>query len=373
MTNHTLYEGDALTVLSSLPPHQADTCVTSPPYFNLRQYGTDPRELGREASPQAYSRRLVAVFRQVKRVLKPGGSLWLVLGDCYAGSGKAGNNPAYQQRHTEWGKPSTRLVRFGKGGLIPPGLKRKDLMGVPWMVAHALQADGWYLRQCVIWAKGISGNARAADGSVYRGQGPSESCTDRPTTSHEYVFLLTPAPIYWYDYWAVREYDGLSSSSGRNWRSVWALQPNTRDLSHTATFPPLLVARCLQATCPPAVCPLCGVPYTHKVVTHSLHLKRTPVHTPLTHRTRAVSTGWRPPAAHDHGYHPACTCGDHEPIGGTVLDPFVGVGTTPIVARYMGRSSLGVDLQPAYAQEACRRLSATHAIITPPDPLGEGR
>ena len=174
----TIHCGDCRTILASLPAQSARTCVTSPPYFGLRDYGV-AGQIGLEATVEAYVAELVAVFREVRRVLTDDGTLWLNLGDSYAA------NRSYQvtdNKHRDVGNDMPMRV--------PDGLKPKDLIGIPWRVAFALQADGYYLRQDIVWAK----------------PNPMpESVTDRCTKSHEYLFLLSKRPRYYYDAAAIAE------------------------------------------------------------------------------------------------------------------------------------------------------------------------
>jgi DNA modification methylase len=323
----TLYVADVRDVLPRLPSESIDCCVTSPPYWGLRDYGADG-QLGLEPSPDEYVAALVAVFADVRRALTAGGTLWLNLGDSYnaynGNRGETGSTLEGRRQH-QVGRPH---VPTGSG-LTAPGLKSKDLVGIPWRVAFALQADGWYLRSDIIWAK----------------PNPMpESVTDRPTKSHEYVFLLTKSPRYWFDADAVREkyrdttrdvpVTGLNGGAyappgqtphsnargpdgrrvtrvlaasgsiqhrdgerwpndGRNIRSVWEIATQPYPDAHFATYPEELVRRCILAGCP---------------------------------------------------------------HGGTVLDPFMGSGTTALVARKHGRKAVGVELNPEYAAMAARRL-----------------
>jgi site-specific DNA-methyltransferase (cytosine-N4-specific) len=223
----TLLQGDAAEVLRTLPGGSVQTCITSPPYFNLRAYTDDPREVGREATPDAYAARLVAVMRDVRRVLAADGTLWLNLGDSYNAAPPGNKTPSgFSQtrpsRRTRDGNQET--VHTGRR--LIPGLKPKDLIGIPWLVAFALRADGWYLRSDVVWFK------------------PNpfpESVTDRPSKAHEYLFLFTKSARYRYDADAVRE------PSGRNRHSVWSIPIRPYKGAHFATFPPALIEPCVLA------------------------------------------------------------------------------------------------------------------------------
>ena len=219
----TIFEGDALTVLRRLPAGSVRCVVTSPPYWGLRDYGNE-EQIGLEDTMQQFLHRLVSIFAEVKRVLADDGTLWLNIGDGYT-SGNRGyrapdkKNPARAMDV----RPDT-----------PEGLKPKDLIGIPWRLAFALQADGWYLRSDVVWHKP---NAMP------------ESVKDRPARSHEYLFMLTKSERYFYDWQAVRE---VADGGGmRNRRSVWNV--NTRPFAgaHFATFPPDLIRPCIQASTEP--------------------------------------------------------------------------------------------------------------------------
>ncbi|MBM4029012.1 MAG: site-specific DNA-methyltransferase [Planctomycetes bacterium] len=213
-----ILQGDSLHVLRRLPALCVQCIVTSPPYWGLRDYNI-PGQIGLEDTLIQYLNRLVAVFNEAKRVLKDDGILWLNIGDGYT-SGNRGwrapdkKNPARAMEV----RPDT-----------PEGLKPKDLLGVPWRLAFALQQDGWYLRCDIIWNKP---NAMP------------ESVKDRPTRSHEYIFMLTKSEKYYYDYEAVRERNG---SKPRNRRTVWDINTQPFPEAHFATFPPDLVRPCILA------------------------------------------------------------------------------------------------------------------------------
>ena len=216
-----IIRGDALTTLPLLPSGAFRCCVTSPPYWGLRDYGME-YQIGAELRVEDYVANLVKVFRQLHRVLTDDGSLWLNLGDSYTSGGRTWRaadrkNPARAMSY----RPDT-----------PEGLKPKDLLGVPWRVAVALQNDGWYLRADVIWHKP---NCQP------------ESVKDRPTRAHEYLFLLTKSERYYYDHEAVRE-AANGNSKRRNRRSVWSIPTEAYSEAHFATFPPALVEPCLAAS-----------------------------------------------------------------------------------------------------------------------------
>jgi len=277
--------GDCLEVLKTLPAESVDCCITSPPYYGLRDYGV-AGQIGLEATPEAYISRLGDVFREVRRVLKDEGTLWLNLGDSFCSQGGERKYGSYDETTGRGDQPGKRMT--------PNGLKPKDLIGVPWLVAFALRADGWYLRSDIIWHK------------------PNcmpESVTDRPTKSHEYLFLLSKSQRYYYDAEAIKEecvpyeverrlreekqhlvsrYDlkcegqahapslksGMRSNerksdyvkSGRNKRTVWTIPTRPYKEAHFATFPEALVEPCILAgTSERGYCPECGKPWVRQV------------------------------------------------------------------------------------------------------------
>ncbi len=329
MSRAQLYVGDALDVLQGLPSESVQCCVTSPPYWGLRDYGVEG-QLGLEPTPQLYVEDMVTAFQAVRRVLKVDGTLWLNLGDSYAGSWGAQSRPDGRPMALADGGDmlSARQIEAHPRGTHTgslkntPGLKPKDLVGIPWRVAFALQADGWWLRSDIIWSK----------------PNPMpESVTDRPTKSHEYVFLLTKSERYFYDADAIREphtsgentANGLAARAeigdpngkrgntksmndgkdrtkppsrpvgyvghvnGRNARTVWEIATKPYQAAHFATFPPELASRCIKA-------------------------------------------GSKP--------------------GDTVLDPFGGSGTTASVATGLGRNAIYIDLNPDYLELARNRI-----------------
>jgi len=212
-------QGDCRDILRTLPDESFQMCVTSPPYWGLRDYGVDG-QIGAEQDPEGYVEHLVQVFREVKRVLKPDGTLWLNLGDSYTSGDRTWRqadkkNPARGMRY----RPRT-----------PQGLKPKDLVGIPWRVAFALQADGWYLRSDIIWAKP---NCQP------------ESVRDRPTKSHEYLFLMSKSQNYLYDRDGIAE--ETVNGGTRNRRTVWPINTEAYAGAHFAVFPPSLVRPCVSA------------------------------------------------------------------------------------------------------------------------------
>lgn len=316
---NTIINGNSLEVLKSLPDNSIDCCVTSPPYYALRDYGCDG-QIGLEETPEKYIESLCDVFSEVRRVLTPQGTLWLNIGDSYNGN-KVGNTEVVKN------KKVSESNDFHKK--LWSGAKPKDLIGIPWMLAFALRSQGWYLRQDIIWQK----------------PNPMpESVTDRCTKSHEYIFLLSKSQKYYFDHEAIQEeatssekprifgannqkgtlrndigrvykprtkncqYDGqrpnsmhLAREAGlsdevypvRNKRDVWTVNTKPCKEAHFATYPFELIKPCILAGCPE---------------------------------------------------------------NGIVLDPFMGSGTTAIVARSLNRNYLGVELNPEYIKIAHKRL-----------------
>jgi len=300
--------GDALTVLKTFPDNSIDCCVTSPPYWGLRNYGVDG-QLGLEKTPEEYVAKMVEVFREVKRVLKKEGTLWLNLGDSYAGSGKGQTADGCDDPK----QPKLHGMKLAKNN---DQLPAKNLIGIPWRVAFALQADGWYLRQDIIW---------------HKPNPMPESVRDRCTKAHEYIFMLSKSARYYYDQEAIKEpaiYAGLpgQDKSGykdakqyngkhsdkqrghsrrhagfndrwdampkgeqcggmRNKRSVWNIATKPYSGAHFATFPPEIPERCIKAG---------------------------------------------------------------SKVGDIILDPFAGSGTTLEIAKRLGRAYIGIELNSEY-------------------------
>ncbi len=441
-----ILQGHVLEVLRTLPEESVHCVVTSPPYWGLRTYGTMPQvwggdsncphlwetatipsgngqvthpmvaetlntasatrsprastsclkcgawkgELGLEPTPELFVDHLADVFDEVRRVLRSDGTLWLNLGDTYC------THPAGLTGAQRW-KTSTLEVRDHTGteqaGSIdkrPPGVKEKDLIGIPWKVAFELRRRGWYLREDCIWAK----------------KNPMpEPVRDRPTRSHEYVFLLAKSRRYFYDAEAVREplqesslhrlrhhvpnprdnpgYKskhlrgdfrrfpmlGNTDPSGRNLRSVWQIATQPYPGAHFATFPEALAEVCIRAgTSAKGTCVVCGTPWTHKVratgggIGHDWH--------PDKSLDLGRGQGIAAPGIHDGtyrridlGFHRACSCRTRRVVPCVVLDPFVGSGTTLAVARRLRRRSIGVDLNPNYEVLARERIADTVAAL----------
>jgi site-specific DNA-methyltransferase (cytosine-N4-specific) len=260
--NSLLICGDSEKALAAMPPALFQTCVTSPPYWSLRDYNIEG-QIGLEQSVTEYIEHLVRVFAEVRRVMRDDGTLWVNIGDSYTSGGRT-------WRATDKKNPIRAMdIRPP----TPDGLKPKDLIGVPWLLAFALQKEGWYLRADIIWNKP---NCQP------------ESVKDRPTRSHEYVFLFSKSEHYHYDHKAVR------GPNDRNVRTVWDIKTKPYPGAHFATFPTDLVKPCLA-------------------------LSSTP--------------------------------------GSMVLDPFIGSGTTGLVALQMQRRFVGIELNPGYLKIAEERLN----------------
>jgi DNA modification methylase len=352
--------GDVLERIAEIADGSVHCVVTSPPYWGLRDYGTDG-QLGLEATPEEHVKRMVEVFREVKRVLRADGTLWLNYGDSYAQG--AANRP--------------RLA----------GLKSKNLVGMPWRIAFALQADGWYLRSDIIWAK----------------PNPMpESVTDRPAKSHEYVFLLAKSAKYYYDADAVREegegygrgenfrgdkyesnaafqnsrdWGGRSKGGGkhtykggRNLRDVWTIATHAYPGAHFATFPPKLVMPCIKAgTSEEGCCSVCGAPLMRIVEQGQLQPDRHIARLSEIEKDQREKRdkGWSGEKGFQKNafrskttidWKPGCKHTKASTVPSTVLDPFGGAGTVGLVADQLQRNAILIELNDEYARMAKRRI-----------------
>lgn len=386
--------GDALEELRETEDGSVHCVVTSPPYWGLRDYGVDG-QIGLEETPEEYVERLIEVFREVRRVLRDDGTLWLVLGDTY----NAGRNGGHPGGGAQWNPGETK--HQNRSGVNAPRLKPKDLVGIPWRVAFALQADGWWLRSAIVWAKGISFLAE------YSGSVMPESVRDRPTSAHEYVFLLSSSERYFYDADAVREtalhegrvvsYDGSQKNtghenrtypgqdgdreivvSGRNLRDVWAINPKPFPEAHFAIFPPELVEPCIKAgTSETGACVDCGAPWERVVERDGVRTRGSARYAyrddgqPLSGDNRfdpenraSFNVGDKPITPRETvGWRSICDCNTEDTLPCTVLDPFCGAGTTGVVALRLGRSFVGIELNPEYAEMARRRIDGDSPLF----------
>jgi DNA modification methylase len=372
----TILCGDCRDVLQQMPDGSVHCVVTSPPYWGLRDYQL-AGQIGLEPTPDAYVATMVEVFHEVRRVLRKDGTLWLNLGDSYAADGGFfANAPS----NVNGNKQSTNRGSRHQARKPTDGLKPKDLCGIPWRVAFALQADGWWLRQDIIWSK----------------PNPMpESVTDRCTKAHEYLFLLTKSERYFYDAEAIKEAaadsviaranykvgginrdasrnDGDIGSrqsfsdfaNGRNKRSVWEIATSPFPEAHFATFPPALIEPCIKAgTSERGCCAKCGAPWVRQVekpdftdqpkrkTSKDAHLRN-------GDRTSAGQAWqeWRN-ANPDRqlGWAPSCKC-DAPTVPCTVLDPFGGAGTTGLVGDRLQRNAILIELNPEYAAMMRRRI-----------------
>ena len=367
-----IYLGDCRDILPTLPAESVHCCVTSPPYFGLRDYGCDG-QIGLEPTPSEFVNQMVAVFRDVRRVLRNDGVCWLNLGDSYAsdvkGSGGRGKG-LHSDRETQYDQNQHFIPRK-----INHGLKPKDLIGIPWRVAFALQEDGWWLRQEIIW---------------HKPNPMPESVTDRCTKSHEQIFLLTKSDRYFFDNQAIQEaaVTGGKSNLGfspdraesmgraasgneltggkdairgenRNKRSVWTVTTKPYDGAHFAVFPPDLIEPCILAgTSESGCCATCGTPWRRQ-------MKKERVATRPGRDTKttgdSMTDGNRDPQRHctttkTIGWEAGCKCesGTHVPC--VVLDPFTGSGTTAAVAKKNGCHFVGCELNPDYLKLAADRF-----------------
>ena len=327
MTTWQVRLGDVRDTLASLPDQSVQCCVTSPPYWGLRDYGVDG-QLGLEPTPDAYVANLVAVFREVRRVLRDDGTLWLNLGDSY-------NAQPGQRKATDAAgdKQQTNIGAVGIGSRSVDSLKPKDLVGIPWRVAFALQLDGWYLRSDIIW---------------HKPNPMPEPVTDRPTKAHEYIFLLTKAERYYYDAAAIAERaTGLTPHdlAGQGYHAPG-------QAPHTGTRKSGNIKRKMGEER--------GRPGSH--LGGSI---------PWEGATRNKRSVWtvatQPyPEAHFATYpealiEPCILAGSR--VGDTVLDPFTGSGTTGAVAVRHQRSFIGCELNPAYLEMARARIGGVAPLL----------
>lgn len=372
--------GDILQGLP-LPDGCVQTCVTSPPYWGLRDYGV-AGQIGLESTPEEFVEHIVAVFREVRRVLRNDGTCWLNLGDSYYTNGTG-------TASLSGNKPMKATNAGGYTGYKPrhamTNMKPKDLVGIPWMVAFALRADGWYLRSDIIWAK----------------PNPMpESVTDRPTKAHEYLFLLAKNEHYYYDAEAIREphvdpergahapsndfgghrvpgkedekyvtgwrkKEEAYNPAGRNRRTVWNIATHPFPEAHFATFPPALVEPCILAGSSPQACPVCGAPWkrmTEKTFTPQQDVRDPDKLNKSSNKGMDASNNWGDTprgtnAVVTTGWQPTCSCPNNDGSGRSiVLDPFMGSGTTALVAYHHSRNFVGWELNPDYVKMARKRI-----------------
>lgn len=330
--NHWLNQchfGDCLETLRQMPDGIAQTCVTSPPYFGLRDYGHDG-QIGLEATPDAYIAKLVEVFREVKRLLRDDGTLWLNIGDSYTGSASNGGKDTKTMAGTQAATGSNMPVKKGFG------LKPKDLIGIPWLLAFVLRADGWYLRQEIIWAK----------------PNPMpESVTDRCTKSHESIFLLAKSERYYFDAGAIKE-PAVAGHAPGNHSHKGATAYEQEEGEHHRTKAGLVAYAQRQRDSWNGSSFGKGKTKEHQANRTQSDADRGD-HDSQNRNKRSV---WTVATTHYSGAHfatfppkliePCILAG--APAGGVVLDPFYGSGTTGQVSQALGRQFIGCELNPAY-------------------------
>lgn len=405
----TVHVGDALAVLRTLPDASVHSCVTSPPYWNLRDYGV-AGQIGLEPTMGEWVAQLAAVFEEVRRVLRNDGTLWLNVGDAYVGtgSGRQGNTGQMADRSVVTARVTNRRMGILRGNRPGSGLAPKQRMGLPHRLLFALQDAGWWFRDEIVWSK----------------KAPMpESCRDRCTMAHEFLFCLTKRARYFYDQEAIREpvsgtahrrgdgrtlrgwdtgpgrhqqkrgrYQPKNITAGgafgalmatRNRRSVWTLAPEPCREAHFATFPTALVEPCVLAgTSAAGCCATCGAPLARVVVKGAPNLAH-------QRACGGDATGaYEGSATKDYaaaraenasdvkarilaglrdretiGWRRTCRCADGPVQACAVLDPFAGAGTTGVVARRHGRDFIGIELNPAYAEIARRRIGGEETLL----------
>jgi DNA modification methylase len=347
-----ILQGDALTVLKTLPDESVNCIVSSPPYWRQRDYGV-AGQLGLERTPEEYVERLVAIFAEARRVLRTDGTCWVNLGDKWASGGNGGGGSFMHNRKDAWAH-----VRHNKGWRSPPaGYKDKDLIGVPWMFAFAARAEGWYLRQCNIWGKP---------------NGMTESVRDRSTVSHEYVFQLTKNNDYWYDSDAARTPPAPSTVT-RLAQNVETQAGSSRANGGGKTNGPMKAVRRLTGS--PhgrhAETPLAPgenrasakvAAGNSRIIAGAAHGIDDRKHFPYE-SANLRSVWWLSPAQYKNGHYAVMPDALAEicivagcPASGTVLDPFGGAGTTGLVADRLGRDAILIELNPEYVEMARNRI-----------------
>ncbi len=337
----TIVNADCLQHLRTMPDECIDCVITSPPYYGLRDYGCDG-QIGLEQTPEDYVARLVEVFHEVKRCLKPEGTLWLNLGDSYCGTGsKAPEHQDPKNKHGLLKQVESHTSRL-------PGYKQKDLIGIPWMVAFALRADGWYLLQDIIWAK----------------PNPMpESVKDRCTKSHEYIFLLTKSPKYYFDQEAIQE-DATSYDGRKDTMNKGSKKYNRSGIVPEGSHRQTMAANGHERWKFKNLADKGQRPNT-------IHLRRAdgmPEEMFPVRNKRDVWSVCTKPSPEEHfamypeelvKYCVEAGC----PVGGVVFDPFMGSGTTAAVARKFERHFYGTELNPKSHAIAVRRVSGIMSFI----------
>lgn len=346
-----------LPLLQQLPAGCIHCAVTSPPYFRQRDY-QNHEQIGLEATPQEFIAKLVEVFAEVFRVLRDDGTFWLNIGDGYASGGKGGGG-AYMKERKE-GAWSFRAKKRG-WQKAPPGWKAKDRLGIPHRLVFALQDAGWTWRDEIVWGKVAP---------------MTESVSDRTTKAHEFVFLLSKQPRYFYDWYAIGEPSTWQPGAISNQRSVWTLAPEFFPGQHFATFPTELPRRAILAsTSSYGCCARCGAPWRRKLKKERKPTRPGVNSKCLSHSNGDTATseamGWNRPnvignrdpqrhvtITHMLGWEPSCKCGETTLVAPVVLDPFSGSGTTGLVATRLGCRFIGAELNDEYAAASRTRLAS---------------
>lgn len=402
-------EGDCLTWLRGLPDESVQCCVTSPPYWQLRSYLPEDHaskdfELGQEPTPDEYVANMVAVFAEVKRVLRPDGCCFVNVGDSYA------RNPAKGEKHRgktrEWFGPNPNHMTSPP---VPDGVLEKSMCLVPERLGLAFQQDGWIIRNRIVWAKGLSFCP------TYSGSVMPSSVRDRFTVSEETIWFMVKSPRYWFDQVAVREPAAASSAQRisqpnfanqtggakdygttgvnasqsarkalenyaesfdgtRNCRSVWAINPSGSDREHYAAYPEVLIEPMILAASSDRACSVCGAPWQRVVEKRGENPKTTATRmngdeqraNNLSYSGVDMPRSIRPNGAvyamvsETLGFAATCAC-DALPVGSIVMDPFLGSGTTVAVALKHGRRGIGCELSPKYAAMSRERIAQAEA------------
>ena len=315
--NVQILEGDCRETLKTLPENSVQCCVTSPPYWGLRDYGVSG-QLGQEKTPDEYVKSMLTVFREVWRVLRDDGTLWLNLGDSYCNTDKWGGSSGGKHTRADDGTIPSAACRLKKSSL--PGLKPKDLIGIPWRMAFALQADGWYLRSDIIW---------------HKPNPMPESVTDRPTKSHEYIFLMSKSEKYFYDCAAIKE---KSAKNGQVLHRYGTGAKDRQDVSNTNDRRTRIGLANWNKPCPPE------------------RNKRTVWTIPTASISEAHFATFPPDLI-----KPCIMAGSKN--GDVVLDPFGGSGTTGMVALELGRSAVLCELNPDYIKLIEQRTNITPGMF----------
>ncbi len=364
MNDVVLHHGDCLEILPTMEAGSVHACVTSPPYYGQRDYGVDG-QIGLEETPGEYVAKMVDVFRDVRMVLRDDGTLWLNLGDSY----QSGNNPGDSGRKG-CNAAVSNTQRECQSRAYAPGVASKQLLGIPWRVAFALQADGWYLRDAIIWAKAEN------DGEDNEGSAMPGSQRDRCTFAYEMVFLLAKRDRYYFDL------DAERTKSGAIPRNVWRINPQAGPGEHYAVMPLELAQRCVRlGTSEKGCCPGCGAPWERVVERVGLREIGVGLDNPLPKKRGRQEMGLASnksalscsnshnastpqcPIVKTLGWQPTCSCPAAPPIPCTVLDPFSGAGTTGLSVTGLGRRYVGIELNAEYLEMSRRRIERPHAPV----------